>query len=124
MQFDIKKEDTSQSNLPIYDKKKAPLISIITVTLNAAKYLEDCITSVINQSSLNIEHLIFDGGSTDGTLEIINKYERHITYWQSEKDKGIYDAMNKAVKKAKGEWVYFLGADDTLLKGFSFIASR
>ncbi|RXF69096.1 glycosyltransferase [Arcticibacter tournemirensis] len=124
VQFDIKKEDTSQSNLPIYDKKKAPLISIITVTLNAAKYLEDCITSVINQSSLNIEHLIFDGGSTDGTLEIINKYERHITYWQSEKDKGIYDAMNKAVKKAKGEWVYFLGADDTLLKGFSFIASR
>lgn len=88
-----------------------PLISIIIVTLNAGDHLENCIRSVISQDYQNIELLIFDGGSTDSTIEIIKTYEKYISYWQSQADKGIYDAMNKAIKHSKGDWLYFLGAD-------------
>lgn len=101
-----------------------PKISIITVTLNAAQYLERCIKSIISYKHLNIEHIIWDGGSTDGTLEVIKKYEKHISFWKSEKDSGVYDAMNKAVKFATGDWVYFLGADDALLEGIDFIMPK
>src|SRR5690606_33190855 len=62
--------------------------------------------------------------SVDGTLDIIKKYERHIAFWKSEKDSGVYDAMNKAVKVATGDWIYFLGADDALLEGIEFIVSK
>lgn len=99
-------------------------ISIVTVTLNAGHYLERCIKSVISHNSLNIEFIIWDGGSVDGTLDIIKKYERHIAFWKSEKDSGVYDAMNKAVKVATGDWIYFLGADDALLEGTEFIVPK
>jgi glycosyltransferase involved in cell wall biosynthesis len=100
-----------------------PLVSIIIVTYNAGKYLQQCMQAIKAQVFQNIEVLIFDGDSTDDTIRIIQEYENDVTYWQSEKDKGIYDAMNKAVKYATGQWVIFLGADDKLLEGFSAIAA-
>lgn len=87
-------------------------ISIITVTYNAASFLEETILSVINQTYPNIEYIIIDGGSKDRTIDIIKKYEDKITYWISESDRGIYDAMNKGISMATGEWVNFMNAGD------------
>lgn len=90
------------------------LISIVTVSYNAAATIEQTILSVINQTYRNIEYIIIDGGSTDGTVEIIKKYANKLAYWVSEPDKGIYDAMNKGIQKAKGEWINFMNAGDIL----------
>lgn len=93
-----------------------PLISIITVVYNGGKYLEETIQSVINQTYDNVEYIIIDGGSTDGTLDIIKKYEDRIDYWVSEKDKGIYDAMNKGWSLINEDSrILFLGAGDKVL---------
>ncbi len=89
-----------------------PLISIITVVYNGEKYLEETILSVINQTYDNVEYIIIDGGSTDRTVDIIKKYEDKISYWVSEKDEGIYDAMNKGIVKATGDIVGLINADD------------
>ncbi len=89
-----------------------PLISIITVVYNGKAFLEQTIQSVVNQSYKNIEYIIIDGGSTDGTVDIIKKYEDNIDYWISEKDDGIYDAMNKGLKVSTGKGVLFLNAGD------------
>jgi putative colanic acid biosynthesis glycosyltransferase len=89
-----------------------PLVSVITVTYNAEKTLESTILSVINQTYSNIEFIIIDGLSTDGTMEYISKNQDNISYWISEPDRGIYDAMNKGIEKSKGDWLIFLGADD------------
>jgi len=96
----------------VADIKELPLITVITVVLNGEKYLEQTIQSVINQNYPNVEYIIIDGGSTDGTLDIIRKYEDFIDYWVSEPDKGIYDAMNKGVRCSVGRWIGFLGSDD------------
>lgn len=90
-------------------------ISIITVVYNAAATIEQTILSVVKQDYSNIEYIIVDGGSTDGTLEIIKKYEDKIEHWVSEPDYGIYDAMNKGLTYATGDYIYYLGADDCLL---------
>ena len=90
-----------------------PLISIITVVFNGEKYLEETIQSVINQTYDNVEYIIIDGGSSDGTLDIIKKYEERIDYWVSERDNGIYDAMNKGIDAAGGEWINFMNAGDS-----------
>jgi glycosyltransferase involved in cell wall biosynthesis len=92
-----------------------PKISIITVVYNGEKYLEETIKSVINQTYDNIEYIIIDGGSSDGTLEIIKKYEDRIDYWVSEQDKGIYDAMNKGIKAFSGDYINFLNAGDSFV---------
>lgn len=89
-----------------------PLVSIITAVYNGEKYLEKTIKSVLAQSYENIEYIIIDGGSTDGTVDIIKKYEDKISYWISEKDSGVYEAMNKGLKVARGEYVAILNADD------------
>jgi glycosyltransferase involved in cell wall biosynthesis len=89
------------------------LISIITVVFNGEQFLEETIRSVINQNYDNVEYIIIDGGSTDGTLNIIKKYEDKISYWVSEKDGGIYDAMNKALDVASGVWINFMNAGDS-----------
>lgn len=102
-----------------YNSKNLPLISIITVILNQKDMLENVIKNVEQQSYLNIEHIIIDGGSTDGSQEILNNYSDQISYCISEKDNGIYDAMNKGIDAAKGEWIYFLGADDSFFNNNS-----
>jgi glycosyltransferase involved in cell wall biosynthesis len=92
----------------------SPLISIITVTYNAKEVLEPTIQSVLAQTFTDFEYLIIDGGSTDGTLEIIRKHEKKLAYWISEPDKGLYDAMNKGLQKAKGRYVWFMNAGDLI----------
>ena len=96
-----------KKNLP--DK---PLITVITVVFNGEKYLEQTIQSVLNQTYENVEYIIIDGASTDGTVDIIKKYENQIDYWVSEPDGGIYAAMNKGIKLAAGEVIGILNSDD------------
>jgi glycosyltransferase involved in cell wall biosynthesis len=100
--------------MPNFEKnvREKPLISIITVVFNGKKYLKQAIQSVINQSYQNIEYIIIDGGSTDGTIEIIKQYENSIDYWISESDRGLYDAMNKGIAVAHGEIIGILNSDD------------
>lgn len=87
-------------------------ISIITVCYNCAEVVEKTILSVVGQTYKDIEYIIVDGGSNDGTVDIINKYNTRLAYYISEHDNGIYDAMNKGLKVASGEWVNFMNAGD------------
>jgi glycosyltransferase involved in cell wall biosynthesis len=91
-----------------------PIFSIITVTFNAEKTLEATIQSILNQSYRNIELIVIDGKSTDGTLDIIKKYESRISRWISEPDHGLYDAMNKGMKLATGDYIWFMNAGDEI----------
>jgi glycosyltransferase involved in cell wall biosynthesis len=95
--------------------RQKPLISVVQPVLNMTHGLERSIQSVVTQSYSNVEYLIIDGGSNDETLEILREKESDIDYWVSESDKGIYDAMNKGISLAHGDWIYFLGADDILV---------
>lgn len=96
----------------MYNNSK-PLISIVTVSYNAATTIEQTILSVINQDFEDFEYIIVDGGSTDGTVDIIKKYQDKITLWVSEPDRGIYDAMNKGIIMANGKWVNFMNSGDS-----------
>jgi glycosyltransferase involved in cell wall biosynthesis len=102
-----------------------PLITIITVVYNSERLIEQTILSVLNQTYPNIEFIIIDGKSKDNTIEIIKKYEPRLAFWISEPDKGLYDAMNKGLLKAMGDYVCFLNSgdkfysNDTLEKAFS-----
>ena len=87
-------------------------ISVITVVKNSAGTIEKTIQSVLSQKYENLEYLIIDGKSTDGTLDIINKYRENISFIESQKDNGIWDAMNKGISLAKGDIIGFLNADD------------
>ena len=89
-----------------------PLVSIITIVKNSERYLEDTIKSVINQTYSSIEYIVIDGGSTDGTLDIIQKYEHAIDYWVSEPDLGISDAFNKGIIASTGKWLNFMNCGD------------
>ena len=91
-----------------------PLVTIKTVVFNGVKHIEQTIQSVINQTYKNIEYIVIDGGSTDGTLDIIKKYDKIIDYWISEKDGGIYDAMNKGILLAGGTLIGLVNCGDWL----------
>ena len=90
------------------------LFSIVTVCYNAVNHIERTIYSVISQTSKSFDYIIIDGGSTDGTKGVIDKYRNYLTYYLSEPDRGIYDAMNKGIAAANGEYVLFLNAGDVL----------
>lgn len=92
--------------------EELPLLTVVTVVYNSENTLEETVKSVIGQSYQNVEFIIIDGGSIDSTLDIIRRYNFAIDYWKSERDSGIYDAMNKALAAARGDWVIFMGADD------------
>ena len=106
------------------DKKKLPLVSIIMVVLNNKKFLQQSINSVLNQSYKNYELIIIDGKSTDGTLEILKKNNSKIDFWISAKDRGIYDAMNKGIKKSHGSIISMLNSDDIYYKNTLKIATN
>ena len=91
-----------------------PKITIVTPNFNGAKYLEATIKSIINQDYPNLEYIIIDGGSTDSSIDIIKRYENYLFYWESEKDKGLYDALNKGFSKSSGEIMGWLNSDDML----------
>ena len=105
-----------------FHRKLYPKISVILVTFNVASYLQKCLNSIYQQSYPSIEIIVIDGASTDGTIEILKTNTNSINKWISERDNGIYDAMNKAISYVTGEFVYFLGADDELLDDFSNFA--
>jgi glycosyltransferase involved in cell wall biosynthesis len=89
-----------------------PLISIVTIVYNGENHIEETILSVLNQSYDNVEYIIIDGGSTDGTLNIIKKYNDSINYWVSENDNGISDAFNKGIRCCSGQYIGLINADD------------
>lgn len=99
------------------DRGTRPKVSIVTVVYNGAATLERTIQSVLGQDFPDIEYIIVDGGSNDGTLDIIRAYEDRLAYWSSAKDKGIYDAMNKGISLCTGEWVGMINADDAYAEG-------
>lgn len=98
-------------------KPGQPLVSVITATYNAAAHLPAAIQSIRGQAYDNIEYIVVDGASTDGTVDVIRANEDVIGHWVSEPDTGIYDAWNKGLRLAHGDWIAFLGADDVYLAG-------
>ncbi len=94
-----------------------PLISVVTVAYNDASNLEATIRSVARQSYPRVEHIIIDGGSTDGSVDIVRSSRAPLMFWTSEPDDGVYDAMNKGIAAAKGDWITFLNAGDTYFDG-------
>lgn len=96
--------------------KKAglPIVSVITVVYNSLSLIEKTIRSIAGQTYPNLEFIVIDGGSSDGTVEIIRLYEKQISYWISEPDRGIYDAMNKGLATATGDYVWFMNAGDQI----------
>ncbi len=113
-QFNAARIDGGRRKNPLCKRSNTsgPLVTVVTVVYNCADSLEETILSVINQSYNNVEYVIVDGGSTDGTVELLRKYDRHIDYWISEKDSGIYNAMNKGVDLSTGQWINFMNAGD------------
>jgi glycosyltransferase involved in cell wall biosynthesis len=98
-----------------------PKVSIVCVTLNAAGKLPGLLLSIANFKTADTELVIIDGNSTDGTVDILNQNNGLIDFWLSEPDTGIYEAMNKAINHLKGQWILFLGADDSLADEFAKI---
>ena len=91
-----------------------PLISVVIAVYNGKATLQQCLDSVTQQTYSHVELIVIDGGSTDGTVDLIRANAQKIAYWISEPDRGIYNAWNKALAQAKGDWICFLGADDYL----------
>ena len=94
-----------------------PKISIITPSFNQAQYLERTLRSVLDQGYPNLEYIVIDGGSSDGSVEIIRRYADHLAYWVSEPDKGQAEALNKGLRRATGEWIAWQNSDDIYFPG-------
>lgn len=101
----------------VANKGTQPLLTVIVAVFNGKATLQNCIDSVIRQTYPNKELIVIDGGSTDGTVELLSKNRDSFSYWISEPDRGVYNAWNKGLAKAKGEWICFLGADDYFWDG-------
>ena len=101
-----------------------PLISVIMAVFNSADVLEHAIRSVIYQQYENVEFIVIDGGSTDGSVDIFKKYNNCIDYWVSEPDDGIYYALNKGIDVSKGDWLYFLGSDDVMINSLHVLTKK
>lgn len=97
------------TEIPMYS---FPKVTVVTVVYNRVNEIEATMLSVLNQTYANLEYIVIDGGSTDGSREVIRRYADRLTYWVSEPDKGIYDAMNKGIRQASGKWVNFMNAGD------------
>lgn len=108
----------------ISNRQELPLVSIVTPSYNQSQFLEETIRSVLLQRYPYLEYIIVDGGSEDGSLEIISKYARHLTHWVSEPDSGQADAINKGWRKARGEIVAYLNSDDLFAPGAIFNAVK
>ena len=89
-----------------------PIVTVITIAYNCAASIEETMLSVLNQTYSNVEYIVIDGGSTDGTLDIIRKYDHAIDYWISEPDRGIYDGINKGVRASTGQWLNCMNVGD------------
>jgi hypothetical protein len=110
--------DESRADISGWEKKQAwTRLTIVTPSFNQAQYLEETIRSILLQDYPNLEYFVIDGGSTDGSVEIIKKYERYLTYWESGKDRGQSDALNRGFKRASGDWVGWINSDDLYLPG-------
>lgn len=112
-------EPNFSAGLTSVPPQSRPLISIIVAVYNNAVTLQRCIDSVASQSYPHKELVIIDGGSTDGTVEIIKRNSDKIDCWVSEPDRGIYHAFNKGLDRTKGDWIYFLGSDDYLWDNYT-----
>ena len=93
---------------------KKPIVTVITIVFNSKDLLEKTILSVLGQDYKFVEYIIIDGGSTDGTVDIIKKYNDRLAYWVSERDSGLYDAMNKGIRQAKGDYLWFINSGDQI----------
>ncbi len=105
-----KRSDASNLSVP-------PLVTIITAVRNGVDSLARCLESVLSQDYPRIEHIVLDACSTDGTVQVLEQYQDRLAFWSSEPDSGVYDAWNKGLALAQGEWIAFLGADDELKPG-------
>lgn len=103
---------------------KYPKITVVTPVFNQVQYLEKTILSIINQGYPNLEYIIIDGGSTDGTIDVIKKYEKYLSYWVSEPDKGMYDAIQKGFDHSNGEIMCWLNSDDIFFDKCLFVISE
>jgi len=110
-----KSVEVVKDGMPNIASENLPLISIVTIVYNGADEIDKTIQSVLNQRYPNVEYIVIDGGSTDGTVEVIKKYDEFLDYWISEKDRGISDAFNKGISLVWGEFVLILNAGDSFL---------
>jgi len=94
-----------------------PLVTVVTAVYNGYRYMRGCLESVLRQDYPNIEHIVLDGGSSDGTVEVLKQFDDRIALWKSARDEGVYAAWNKALLEARGDWICFLGVDDEFLPG-------